>query len=98
MTDLVGKIKNAQITVNPMSVKETSKNNKNPIYTFPEFELMRGQYNNLFKYVNRPMDSEKFSARLTSLYQDGAIKESDADRYSASYSKLYALLTNIWSS
>ena len=98
VTDLVGKIKNAQITVNPMSVKETSKNNKNPIYTFPEFELMRGQYNNLFKYVNRPMDSEKFSALLTSLYQDGAIKESDADRYSASYSKLYALLTNIWSS
>ena len=51
INELAKEIKDAKIQVNLATVEETSDRNKNPTYAFPEFELIRGQYNNLFKYV-----------------------------------------------
>lgn len=92
---LAKKIKDAKIQVNFATVGETSDRNKNPTYTLPEFELIRGQYNNLFKYVNRPMTVKKLADELA---KDETINGRAAKKYKKSYQRLYAALANAWDS
>lgn len=92
---LAKKIKDAKIQVNFATVEEASDRNKNPTYTFPEFELIRGQYANLFKYVNKPMKVKKLADELA---KDETINGRVAKNYTKSYQQLYAALTNAWNS
>lgn len=96
VNELAKKIKDAQIQVNFATVEETSDKNKNPVYTFPEFELIRGQYANLFKYVNKPIKVKELADKLA---EDETINEGAAKRYTSLYQQLYyGTLTKIWSS
>ena len=95
INELAKKIKDAKIQVNFATVEETSDRNKNPVYTFPEFELIRGQYANLFKYVNKPMKVKKLADELA---KDETINGRAAKNYKKSYQRLYAALANAWDS
>ena len=96
INELAKKIKDAKIQVNFATVEETSDRNKNPVYTFPEFELIRGQYANLFKYVNKPMKVNELADKLA---EDEKINDRDARNYTRQYQRVYyGTLKKIWSS
>lgn len=64
--ETVNEIQNIKIPVNPCRVSYTDSKNINPKYTLPEFELMRAQYANLFKYVSIPMPPAMYATLVTS--------------------------------
>lgn len=63
---LVDEIQSIKIPVNPRIMPYTENDNINPKYTLPEFELMRAQYSNLFKYVSIPMPPIMYATLVTS--------------------------------